>query len=106
MASAPKKAKRKKAQFIYPNEPVKTHKTKPHRWVSEGKFIDTFAASCDGYHNGPKCENCGFEFCRHCNPDAWETPCGSQPIAADDSKLDRGMVALSEATRRSLGRVK
>ena len=30
-----------------------------------GNEIDTFAYSV-GYHNGPRCKKCGFEFCHHC----------------------------------------
>jgi predicted Zn-ribbon and HTH transcriptional regulator len=30
-----------------------------------GKSVNIFATS-KGYHNGPRCKNCGYEFGRHC----------------------------------------
>ena len=37
-----------------------------------GKSIDWFALS-SGYHNGPRCKKCGYEFCHHCLSE-WEIP--------------------------------
>lgn len=37
-----------------------------------GKSIDWFALE-GGYHNGPRCKKCGFEFCHHCKSE-WEIP--------------------------------
>ena len=29
-----------------------------------------------GHHNGPRCKNCGYYFCQHCNSDGWDKePC-------------------------------
>lgn len=41
--------------------------TNPEFWNSDeyGNKIDIFAYE-SGFHNGPKCKNCGFEFCHHC----------------------------------------
>lgn len=39
------------------------------------------------YHNGPKCKDCGFEFCEHCNPEGFETECGAKSIPADEGKI-------------------
>lgn len=47
----------------------KGHKLKRDRWGG----IDTFAISW-GHHNGPKCENCGWNTCMHCDFNGDEIP--------------------------------
>jgi hypothetical protein len=46
-----------------------------HRWqkLPDGE-INTFADSC-GFCNGPRCVECGFSFCEHCNPDGYNSEC-------------------------------
>lgn len=63
--------------------------------------IDTVAYSV-GYHNGPKCVNCGFYFCEHCNPEGYESECGVAPIPGQASKLGAGY-GMSESIRGSMG---
>ena len=58
-----------------------------HNWEvkdygdEKGPFIDFMAADCEGYHNGPKCIDCGFEFCYHCDREGkYIPPCpGGSP---------------------------
>lgn len=76
-----------------------------HIWIKCDTRPDIFAAENLGneYHNGPKCERCGFEFCQHCNPKGWKTNCGSKPLKGDDSKLDNTMIAVVDLLRRRMG---
>lgn len=38
-----------------------------HKWVTEEDGdIDIFAYNPSEYHNGPRCEACGYGFCHHC----------------------------------------
>lgn len=64
-------------------------KKKKHKWIKEGRIIDIFAAENLGsdYHNGPRCKVCGFEFCHHCNPEGYDTECGTKSLVGDDKKL-------------------
>lgn len=47
---------------------------KGHTWIRDDVVypdgyvgVDHFAAIYEtGYHNGPRCESCGYEFCEHC----------------------------------------
>lgn len=43
-----------------------------HDWErdEEGK-IDEFATVYE-YHNGPRCNRCGYSFCIHCTPSGWD----------------------------------
>lgn len=52
----------------------KTPKKNEHHWIKSFGEIDIFALEY-GYHNGPKCADCGYEFCHHCNPDGYKTEC-------------------------------
>lgn len=46
----------------YPQSP------KSHDWVrNELGLVDYFQLEA-GFHNGPRCERCGEEFCEHCTP--------------------------------------
>lgn len=49
---------------------------KKHLWRIDPDTgeVDEFAI-CNGYHNGPVCEKCGYFFCEHCNPDGWNDEC-------------------------------
>lgn len=40
--------------------------------------IDDFAYE-SGYCNGPRCARCGEEFCKHCEPDRWESVENGEP---------------------------
>lgn len=54
----------------------KMRQTHGHVWLTNtelGFFKDTkygdeisMFAYAEGYHNGPKCKNCGYTFCEHC----------------------------------------
>jgi hypothetical protein len=46
-----------------------------HKWqkTQDGK-INNWAYS-EGYSNGPKCVECGYEFCEHCNPEEYDSEC-------------------------------
>lgn len=60
-----------------------------HYWIEdEDGSIDTFRAENmpSDFHNGPKCLKCGFEFCHHCNPEGYDTECGTKSIPADPNK--------------------
>lgn len=39
-----------------------------HVWETEDGSIDIFAYSVGSIHNGPRCVNCGYGFCHHCQP--------------------------------------
>lgn len=39
-----------------------------HTPIMEEEFINVFAYTSDGKHNGPKCSKCGFGVCHHCDP--------------------------------------
>lgn len=41
---------------------------KGHKWQKEGRSVDFFAMDA-GFHNGPRCVNCGYSFCEHCTGD-------------------------------------
>jgi hypothetical protein len=45
----------------------KLRKQHGHEWLTldECDKIDSFAYS-SGFHNGPRCKKCGYEFCKHC----------------------------------------
>lgn len=76
-----------------------------HRWkmcgYEENDEIDDFAYGV-GYHNGPECVDCGFYFCQHCDPEGYETECGTPAIPGQASKLGGGYY-MSEAIRGSMG---
>jgi len=76
-------------------------KKKQHKWIkhSYDSETDIFAAENmpSDYHNGPKCSECGFEFCHHCNPEGYDTKCGTKSIKADPSKT-----AMAESLDSSL----
>jgi hypothetical protein len=60
-----------------------------HKWQIRNGEPDIFAYA-EGYHNGPKCIVCGYYFCQHCNPNGWNTSCGSiDPEPGDDAKVGR-----------------
>jgi len=65
---------------------MNAHRWKPHNDFPDDTEADTFAYEV-GYHNGPKCVVCGFYFCHHCNPDGWNTECGTPPIPGSDNYL-------------------
>jgi hypothetical protein len=54
------------------------HENNPECWDDpEGMYDsqpDEFAYSV-GYHNGPRCKNCGYSFCKHCKPNGHKTVC-------------------------------
>lgn len=52
-----------------------------------GDEVDVFAYSI-GYHNGPKCKNCGFSFCQHCESEFDVEPCNKKLNSAKQSILD------------------
>ena len=83
-----------------------SRRAKKHRWIRceyDKRRIDVFAAeSSAGFHNGPKCADCGFEFCHHCNPEGYKTYCGTPSVEPNDSNLDPVMVALDRSVRRAL----
>ena len=66
--------------------------------------IDNFGAEnlSSDYHNGPKCVNCGFEFCEHCSPEGWNTKCGTESLESDDSKLDSRMMSMIAGIKKNL----
>jgi hypothetical protein len=39
-----------------------------------GSMVGEFAYSA-GFHNGPRCKNCGYSFCQHCKPNGYQTEC-------------------------------
>lgn len=52
--------------------------------------IDVFQLDI-GYHNGPKCQDCGASFCQHCYPERMDEAClpsASFRETHDDSKLN------------------
>ena len=58
---------------------MKKHNWKMCSYTSIPDEIDTFAFE-SGFHNGPECEDCGFNFCEHCSPEGWNTKCGTESI--------------------------
>jgi hypothetical protein len=61
-------------------------------------------AYSEGYHNGYKCKECGFEFCHHCNNEFDIPKCSKKSknvTMSDDSKLDAEFVAMDKAIRSS-----
>ena len=78
---------------------------KKHKWIKEDfdkRTINTFAAENLGseHHNGPKCENCGFEFCKHCFPEGYKTFCGEESLGSNDSNLDSTFISLDKKIRK------
>lgn len=68
----------KKGEGYYKTFMEKVRATHGHVWETNnetspdiydddeyGKRINSFAYS-EGYHNGPRCKNCGYSFCEHC----------------------------------------
>jgi hypothetical protein len=48
---------------------------KEHQWMlDKDGNVDRWRV-CDGYHNGPECEVCGYAFCEHCKREGWDTEC-------------------------------
>lgn len=48
-----------------------------HKWKRrdyDKRKVDNFALD-SGYHNGPKCVNCGESFCVHCHPERLKEKC-------------------------------
>jgi len=86
-----------------------------HEWMTIGdseyadekdskynKMLDSFAYTAGEYHNGYKCKKCGFGFCIHCYNE-WEIPKCSEKTKnmsfSDDSKLDKGVIGMSNVIR-------
>ncbi len=67
---------------------AKKEKTKKHIWIKDDDGdIEIFAYMEGESHNGPKCKVCSFGFCHHCFPEGYDTPCPSDSLGSDDSKL-------------------
>lgn len=67
----------------------------------EGKRLNNFAYS-EGYHNGYKCKECGFEFCHHCYEESDIPKCSSKTrndTMSDNNKLDKHFVAMDKSMR-------
>lgn len=68
------------------------------------QVIDIFGFS-SGFHNGPRCSDCGYAFCDLCDPDGYDTECGTAETLSrpshDDAKLDPTMVALDASIRKT-----
>ncbi|MCP4113804.1 MAG: hypothetical protein GY737_00080 [Desulfobacteraceae bacterium] len=49
---------------------------KGHVWEQEEDYeeVNFFAYNID-FHNGPRCVNCGYEFCHHCIDNENMKPC-------------------------------
>lgn len=70
-----------------------------HNWITKGErygestenpnapYLHGAEDLGSDYHNGPKCKTCGFEFCHHCNPEAYNTECGTSSMKGDESKI-------------------
>ena len=52
----------KEEEREYEREPVK----RGHTWEREYEEVAIFAYEAGDYHNGPRCINCGYGFCHHC----------------------------------------
>lgn len=52
------------------------HESNPDIYDADeyGNQRNIFAMSY-GYHNGPKCKNCGYEFCQHCDSEFEVSEC-------------------------------
>ena len=72
---------------------------KKHKWIKEGRKIDTFAFEGGEYHNGPKCSVCGFGFCHHCYPEGYKANCPQDSLGSDDGKLDISRIELVTSLR-------
>jgi hypothetical protein len=72
---------------------------KKHNWITDGDtygedtsnpenpYLHGAENMASDYHNGPKCKDCGFEFCHHCD-DMWDTECGAtESDPGDESKI-------------------
>lgn len=84
---------------------------KKHKWITydDGSGdIDLFAGGevSVGFHNGPKCARCGFQFCVHCDPQGYKTRCPQTTLLPDDAKLSAGIIALDRSFKRKLRRPK
>jgi len=60
-----------------------------HQWKkNERGEVDVLAFEYDDYHNGPRCELCGFGECELCHPEVWDdTSCLRKQ--AEDRNGDR-----------------
>lgn len=78
-------------------------RSKGHTWVRDDMVypdgyvpVDQFQLS-EGYHNGPRCESCGYEFCEHCTPLSRIPKCPS-PVPGLLEKLSE-IAAMKRAAR-------
>lgn len=65
-----------------------------HRWATYADThspdfagdtdIDHFAGISHGYHNGPRCLDCGRAACEHCEPEVLPEPCPAHQEATAD----------------------
>jgi hypothetical protein len=68
-----------------------------HKWqkTTDGK-INEWAVS-GGYCNGPKCVECGYSFCEHCNPNGYNSECPGRKgfeIYITDNFLQGNMLGI------------
>lgn len=80
----------------------------PDLYEEDSEYANKINGSAfnEGYHNGPKCKNCGFEFCEHCFLEEELPVCSEKSkgkTMSDDDKLDRTTVAMDKAVRSSMG---
>ena len=60
-----------------------TDPQRPHRWATyadtidgdDDPTIDLFAGVSEGFHNGPRCLDCGRVGCHHCDPEMYQEEC-------------------------------
>jgi hypothetical protein len=85
---------------------ITRHEDNPDVWDDPDGVEDNepsdWARHAPDPHNGPKCRDCGFNFCMHCHPEGWDddncghaTPLRSEPAYASFADAFAGI--LTEA---------
>jgi len=81
--------------------------TSPGFWDGHpdiGNEVDVCARDADDPHNGPKCKDCGFNFCEHCSPECWDDDnCGNVKVPADGPAMTEDEFRAVTALLRPVG---
>lgn len=76
------------------------------KYTKEDKTEPYSSAYSEGYHNGFRCKECGFEFCRHCYFEGEIPKCSENTKGekmSSDKNLDAGFVAMEDSIRQGYG---
>ena len=64
---------------VFLGKPVEWDDDMGHKWQRDDEDeIDMFAVSSE-FHNGPRCQTCGYAFCHHCQVGP-ATNCPGRPM--------------------------